>query len=318
MRFESAKTHLKREAADLLVQRKREVIEAKEPDRVKRIANHTFGELCDEYLKWAKRQKSYDSKVFYINQLRLFFGEIPLDQLTTHLVERYQTHRLTEHGNKPATPNRHVATLKHMIRKAVEWNMAHDEVLARVKRVKQLKGEGKRLRFLSKDECQALFKVSKPHLKPIITTALNTGMRKAEILGLRWNQVDLEHGLILLDNTKNGDRREIPINVTLMAVLKALKPQKTAGHVFVNGKGAPYGDIKKAFNTAVRDAEIDDFTFHDLRHTFASHMVMAGVDLATVKELLGHKSLAMTLRYAHLAPEHKVRAIEILDKALNG
>src|SRR3972149_10943737 len=83
-------------------------------------------------------------------------------------------------------------------------------------------------------------------------------------------------------------------------------------------KGKPYQDVKRSFKTALRKAKIRDFHFHDLRHTFASHLVMAGVDITTVKELLGHKTLTMTLRYSHLAPSHKVKAVDILDNTLNG
>jgi integrase len=157
-----------------------------------------------------------------------------------------------------------------------------------------------------------------PHLKPIVITALNSGMRRGEILGLKWDQVDLKHGFILLDITKNGERREIPINGTLRGVLKGITRRLDIPWVFhdpVTGK--PYQDNRRSFHTALRRAGIRDFHFHDLRHTFASHLVIAGVDLTTVKEPLGLKTLSMTLRYAHLAPTHKVKAVDILDKAIN-
>lgn len=145
-------------------------------------------------------------------------------------------------------------------------------------------------------------------------------MRKGEILSLKWDNVDLKHGFILLDRTKNGERREIPINNTLEAhfLNRNMIRRLDISYVFydpVNGK--PYQDVKRSFKTALRKAGIRDFHFHDLRHTFASHLVMAGIDITTVKELLGHKTLTMTLRYAHLAPSHKVKAVDILDNALN-
>jgi integrase len=152
---------------------------------------------------------------------------------------------------------------------------------------------------------------------PIVIAALNTGMRKGEALGLTWEQVDLKHGFILLDVTKSGERREIPINETLRDTLSGLPRHITGSYVFWQGKdGRRYGDVKKSFRSAVRRAGIKDFRFHDLRHTFASQLVMAGADITTVKELLGHKSLAMTMRYAHLAPSHKVDALNILDRKL--
>ncbi len=151
--------------------------------------------------------------------------------------------------------------------------------------------------------------------------ALHTGMRKAEVLNLkREENLDLKHGahgFILLKNTKNGERREIPINKTLRETLDGLIPRLDVPYVFYDpATGKPYKDIKRSFNTACRRANIRDFRFHDLRHTFASHLVMAGWDVTTVKELLGHKTLTMTLRYAHLAPDHKVKAVEVLDSVL--
>ena len=149
-------------------------------------------------------------------------------------------------------------------------------------------------------------------------TALNSGMRKQEILTLKWDQVDLKHGFILLDRTKNGERREIPINNALKTTLQSIVRRLDVPYVFVSPiNGKPYRAVKRSFYTACRPAGIRDFHFHDLRHCFASHLVMAGVDLATVRELLGHKTLGMTLRYAHLAPSHKVRAVDMLDNAIN-
>ena len=148
--------------------------------------------------------------------------------------------------------------------------------------------------------------------------ALNTGMRKGKILKLKWDQVDLKHGFILLDITKNGERREVPINETLKGVLQGIARHINASNVFYDSKtGSPYKDVKRSFKTAIRRAKIHDFKFHDLRHTFESHLVMAGIDITTVKELLGHKDIKMTLRYAHLAPSHKVNAVDILVSTIN-
>jgi len=116
-----------------------------------------------------------------------------------------------------------------------------------------------------------------------------------------------------LDVTKNGERREIPINHTLRDVLKNIVRRFDSPYVFVDGSGGRFLDVKRSFHSALRKAGIKDFRFHDLRHTFASHLVMAGVDITTVKELLGHKTLTMTLLYAHLSPGHKVNAVRMLD-----
>ncbi len=132
-------------------------------------------------------------------------------------------------------------------------------------------------------------------------------------------------GFILLDQTKNGERREVPINSALILTLQDL-PNGTKKMprridipwLFYNPiTENPCKNVKRPFASACRRAKIQDFNFDDLRNTFASHLVMAGVDLMTVKELLGHKSLNMTLRYAHLAPDHKVKAVHMLDSKLN-
>ena len=304
-----------RDAEALLIQRRNDIKEGKQPE-VKRISNHSFNELAEQYRKWAERQRSYRSKRGFINQLAGAFGNLPLRRFSSMLVEQFQTER-TQKGNKPATVNRLVATLKHMFSKAVEWDMVEEQTLKRIRKAKLLEENNRRLRYLSKEECQTLIDSCDKHLGPIVVCALNTGMRKGETLQLRWDTVDLRHGFILLEKTKNGERREIPINDTVRETLMALTRRLDVPYVFYDpATGKPYKDIKRSFNTACRRAKIRDFRFHDLRHTFASHLVMAGWDLTTVKELLGHKTLTMTLRYAHLAPAHKAKAVEVLDSVL--
>jgi integrase len=314
--YESTHSTKFKDAEALLIARKQAVKEGKHPE-IKKIANHTFRELATEYLKWAERQRSFRSKKGFVLQLVEVFSSLPLRKISTKVIEQFQTERIQK-GNKPATVNRLIATLKHMFTKAVEWDMVEEEALRRVRKVKLLEENNKRLRYLSKEEYQELINACEPHLRPIVITALNTGMRKSEILSLKWEQVDLKHGFILLDKTKNNERREIPINNTLRETLTSITRRLDIPYVFYDPKtGKPYQNVKRSFHTALRRAKIHDFKFHDLRHTFASHLVMAGVDLTTVKELLGHKSLTMTLRYAHLAPSHKVKAVDILDSTIN-
>jgi integrase len=149
------------------------------------------------------------------------FGNLSLRQFNTMLIEQFQTERIDK-GNKPATINRLLATLKHMFTKAVEWDMVEEESLKRIRRVKLLEENNKRLRYLSKKECQELISNCEQHLKPVVITALNTGMRKEEILSLKWEQIDFTHGFIHLEVTKNGERRDIPINNTLRATLQSI------------------------------------------------------------------------------------------------
>lgn len=315
---ESSKTTNFKEALVKLEDQRKAIRDGKEPEPIKRIPNYTFSQLAEEYIKWCERQRSFRSKKGFIFQLVETFGNIPLKHFTTKLIEQYQTERLQK-GNKPATANRLIATLKHCIHKGYQWEMLSEETLKRLRQVKLLEENNRRLRYLSKEECQTLINTCQGNTKAITITALNTGMRKGEILSLKWDNVDLKHGFILLDITKNGERREIPINDTLRDVLQGITRRLDISYVFYDSiTGKHYKDVKRSFNTALRRAGIRDFHFHDLRHTFASHLIMAGIDITTVKELLGHKTLTMTLRYAHLAPSHKVKAVDVLDNTLNG
>jgi integrase len=152
-------------------------------------------------------------------------------------------------GNKPATINRLVATLKHMFTKAVEWEMVEENVLKRIRKAKMLEENNKRLRYLSKEECQALVNACDTHLKPIVICAMNTGMRKGEILNLRWGNVDLKHGFILLEVTKNGERREVPINATLKQTLLSLTRRLDVPYVFYDPLPANLIRMSKGHST---------------------------------------------------------------------
>ncbi len=300
----------KREARDFLDERKKEARHNELPD-AKRI-NCKFAELASKYDTLVEIQKGYRSKKTFIRQLVEEFGNLDVNDLNTMIVEQWQTRLLKVCA--PATVNRKLACLKHMLTKAVDWNIATENTLKQVRKVKFSKENNRKLRFLSFDECQRLIDCCLPHLKPIVITALNTGMRRGEILSLKWAQVDLRHGYISLNDTKSGEGREIPMNNTLMCLFEEMPHSIESVHVFTGKYGDPFKDVKHSFNTALRKAEILNATFHTLRHTFASHLVMKGVDLTTVKELLGHKSLNMTLRYSHLAPEHKTKAVKVLDE----
>ena len=231
MRYESTKTTSQKEAEYLLTCRKKEVREGTLPEVKRMKKNITLRELAEEYLVWAKRQKAFYSKRKKIYQLLRTFGNYALNSFTTLMIEHYQTEGLAT--RKPATVNRLLATLKQVqFTKAVEWEMVGEETLKKVRRVKLIPENNRRLRFLSPEECQALVESCENHLAPIVITALNTGMRKGEILGLRWDQVDLRHGFILLGVTKNGERREIPINKTLRQTFEALTRHIKSPYVF--------------------------------------------------------------------------------------
>ncbi|MBI5749667.1 MAG: site-specific integrase [Nitrospinae bacterium] len=279
----------------------------------------TFKELADKFEVFAKgRVTNYKKSIGCTLSKQIDkFGNILLSDFNSHLIETYQT-SLIDAGYSVATINRYMFVIKRLFSKAHEWEMISDHTLKQIRKVKNLKGANKRLRYLSKEECITLITECDNHLKPIVITALNTGMRKSEILSLeREKHLDMRHGFILLDKTKNKERREIPINPTLRDTLQRIPQRLDSPYVFYDpATGKPYGDVKKSFKSSLRRAGIKDFHFHDLRHTFASHLVMAGVDLTTVSRLLGHKSLTMTLRYAHLAPSHITEAVNKLTDIL--
>ena len=177
-----------------------------------------------------------------------------------------------------------------------------------------LKLNNQRTRYLTEDEIPKLLGECKTtkHLHHIVVCALNTGMRRGEILNLKWNQV--RNGFIYLEKTKTKTRREIPVNDEFAQVLKEIRKEQglTSEYVFTYARRT-IGKVDRAFHGALRRAGIENFTFHDLRHTFASHLIMRGASLKEVQELLGHKTVTMTLRYAHLAEENKKKAVGLLN-----
>lgn len=218
-------------------------------------------------------------------------------------------------GTNRSSINRYLAELRTVFSKAIQWGYAESNPVHAVKLEKE---NNQRVRFLTHGEIEKLIKAAVPHLRPIIQTALRTGMRRGEILKLKWDQVNLPARIITVTHTKNQEGKQIPIDKVLHPLLSERPSRSHSEYVFPNRKGKPYRDVKRSFPAAVQLAGIKNFRFHDLRPTFASHLVMNGADLATVKELLGHKDIKMTLRYSHLSPAHKERTIALIEKALAG
>jgi len=283
----------------------------------------TYEEFYREhYLPWCKgRHATYQkTKKYFLNLIPEWFRKLKLCEISLKEVESYQSH-LIRKGLSVDTCNKYISILKASMTKAYEWELISEERLKSIRKVKLLKGEVKRLRYLNPDEIKRLLEACDDYVYPIVFTALNTGMRKGEILGLRWKDIDLKNGLILLEKTKNQERREIPMNGSLRELFKRLFTQRRldTDYVFVNPEtGNRYYDLKRAFSRALSKAGIKDFRFHDLRHTFASQLVMAGVDIRTVQELLGHKKLSMTMRYSHLSQAHKKEAVQTFQRVIFG
>jgi len=304
----------KKLAENVLNKRKLQVVENKFLD-IKKEFKIKFEDFADEYLELHSKPNNRSwmkSDVHNLTALKKFFSGRYLYQITPMLVEKFKAQRIKKVA--PATVNRNLACLKCMFNKAIQWGKVSSNP---VKHVKLFKENNKRLRYLEREEIVKLLANCNKYLRAIVVVALNTGMRKGEILSLKWQDIDFRRGIIYIINSKNNERREIPINEKVKTALIRTKKHPDSAFVFCKTDGEPFGDIKKSFLKALEKSGIIKFRFHDLRHTFASHLVMSGVDLNTVRELMGHKSIEMTLRYSHLSPDHKRRAVDILSRRID-
>ncbi len=309
----------------------------------------TLGDfLRDQYAPWARTELKGADK--YVERLQRVFADAltkPLIEIDARWVESWWIARLqtnTPGGGtiSKATAWRDLASLRAVVSKAVRWDVLETNPLFRL-RMKSVKArsvvrflspaEEKRLRAALADRDAGLAAARSSanewrrarrrplfpeiaagsyadHLSPIVLLAMNTGLRRGELLALDWNDINLPARLLTVrpENAKSGKQRHVPLNAETLGVLQRWSAQ-------TGGVGSVFGvaSIKSSWETLLAASKIENFRFHDLRHHFASKLVMAGVDLNTVRELLGHADLSMTLRYAHLAPEHLAAAVEKLS-----
>jgi integrase len=300
----------KKNAQKVIDKRKTEIVEnryldiRKEPDPIK------FHEFGKEYLAWSRANKkpvSSKDDLYRLRKLDEEFSATFMHEITAWKIEKYKSRRIKEVG--PATVNSDLRLLKHMYTKALEWKKVKENP---AKPVKLFKGERQRDRFLSLDEIGRLIPKCCEWLRPIVVTALHTGMRREELLGLKWEQVDEDRGIIAILDSKNRDPvAHVPMDETLKATFKELP--RYGDYVFSREDGERRVSIQDAWESAKREAGITGFTFHGLRHTFASYLVMLGKDLKTIMELMRVKDLSMVMRYAHLARDQKRQAVNDLD-----
>jgi integrase len=275
-------------------------------------------DLSTEYMRLHVSQKK--SRCFFEERIALLnkhFADQWLLDITAKDVEEFRVKRLAE-GVKPSTVNRDLAVLKGMFSKAIEWGYLFDNP---AKRIKPYREDNRRENFLSEEQAKSLIETCSEWLRPLVTVALHTGMRRGELLGLRWRDVDFKNTCLHLDAsaTKGGRARKVPMNATAKGALEALRKASAVkgldARVFEGPEGGTIANnIARDFGKAVQKAGLGDFTFHDLRHSCASFLVKAGESLNTVREILGHRSIAMTLRYAHLSPSHQAEAVAALDR----
>ncbi len=275
----------------------------------------------------------------------------PIASISAQEMERWRSKRL-EAGRKRTTVNRDLNGLKAILSRAVQWKYLDENPLASVKPMKVDLNE--RCRYLNNDEMAALMNAldareariraerksanawraerGRPlfpdleelpfadHLRPMVIVSLGTGMRRGELFALTWEFVDMDRRIISVDGNyaKSGKTRHINMNSEVHSTLAAWKKQTSAigGLVFRSAAGGKFDNVNSSWERVLREAKIENFRWHDMRHTFASRLAMANVDLNTIRELLGHADYNMTLRYAHLAPSHKAAAVERLVAGL--
>lgn len=312
-------------------------------------ATPTLIEFLDgDYSKWALRELRTGRRILqclrsvYASLLQKSLNEIQSKDVEDIITERRQR------GITAASTNRELVALKGAYSRALEWGVVTSSPVAKVKLTKNADraihrylspDEERRLRaaLIAREDGRLSRRLSSSewhksrgyddsnrnwpedgfsdHLLPMVLLALNTGMRKGEIFSLSWRDVDLQLRLltVLPENAKSGKRRHIPLNPEAFDILSRWHAQGAGGGlVFPGRSGRKFDNIRKSWTALMDSAELEDFRFHDLRHTFASKLVMRGVDLNTVRELLGHSDLTMTLRYAHLAPVKLADAVALL------
>ena len=293
-------------AREVLLKRQNEVSEGKYfPERAQRSI--LFSQAVEKYWRLEGQYLKAKGVRGVLKVLESKFGDRKLAEISAGDLQEIYNEKAS--ATSASTANRIMAFLSPLFNRAKEWGDFHGD--NPVKNVKRRKEENKRLRFLSEEEIKNLLNAADARLRPLLACAIMTGMRKGEILGLRWENVDLERHLIFILKSKSGKAREIPIGKRLLEILSSLGP-KANGAVFE----IPEITMRRKFARALENANIEQFRFHDLRHTFASHFVMRTGDLPALQKLLGHASPQMTQRYAHLAQEHLFAKMEKFDAAM--
>jgi integrase len=299
------------------------------PTPTKERPNPLFEEFAISYLEYSKVTKaSYGVEFYYITRTLVpYFGRMRLNQISALEGERYKQKRIRD-GLKKSSINREIGLLKSMVSIAVEWELTSENGPKRTKLFKLddppcdrvLSYEEERKLLAACDESELRYRA--PHLRTIILIALYTGLRRGEILRLRWLDVDFQKRVLTVQKskTKSGTGRKVNLNSVLIDALLAMRKQEQGEWIFTSPKRYQtpgererhIGDVKNAFRRAVHLAAIAPITFHHLRHTFCTRLSEAGVPLAVIQDLAGHASVTMTRRYTHPGNEGKQKAVELL------
>ena len=288
-------------------------------------SNKTFKDLMGRLMKEhapkvsGSMQRSYASS---LKHLIPFFGESSLLSVTRKKISKYKVLRKNE-GAKPATINRELAMVSKAFTLALEdweWISGNDKPFSKMSYEKE---NNERDRWLSEEEEKRLLENSPEWLREIIIFVLNTGLRQGELLSLEWNRVNLFRKTVLIQKTKNGKPKTVPLNRKAMDVIAPKSEAKVRklknDFVFVSSHGTKIDrhNLRRAFNNATRKAGIEDFTFHDLKHCFCTKLAQLGVDQYKIAKLVGHEDIRMTQRYSHHCPESLRDGVEILESGYN-
>jgi len=278
------------------------------------IEEISLKQLLDRYLEFCRtenKESTADKKRFNVSNILNFFGDVPLTDITEEKIEKFKVKRIEmDYRSKKvskSTVNHDLITLKHALNLAVRWGYLSSSP---VENVKKYKVNNARNRVLEEEEQVRLIRECSPELKKVIIIAIHTGMRKGEILNLRWDDVDLFGKRIRVIDSKNNEQRVIPINAVLYAMLNEIEPK--LGLVFCSRYGDPYKSVDTGFRAALKRAGITNFRFHDLRHTCGTRLAMKGATPQAIGTVLGHKTLQMTMRYTHLSPDYLGKVMDTL------
>ena len=274
---------------------------------------YSINKAIDLYLNYSQlHKKDYSHDLSKAKSIKMFFKTKNIDEILTKDIESYIKHLRIDKGFSNATINRYLAALKKMFNIAIANDMLHRNPCVNIK---QLKENNEKIRYLTIEEEKRLFEVLPEHIRPIVVCALQTGMRRSNILNLRWEQIDFEYNFIEIEKQENKGHKiiRIPISEKLLTEFNKIGI-KHNGFVFINPEtGKPYNTIRKAWLSALKRANIQNFRFHDLRHTVATRLVEKNVDIRTVQEIMAHSSIATTQRYMHPTPKRKLEAVEVLN-----
>ncbi|MEK6801906.1 MAG: site-specific integrase [Nitrospirota bacterium] len=271
-----------------------------------------FERAAEEFLSWARTNKKPRTSKDYrqcIDHLKGHFAGKRLGQILTLDVERYKRGRVDVGAR--VRVNRELAVLHNLLNRCKEWGLFEGENPAGA--VKKIKEPKRRLRFLESSEEGRLLEHTEGCLRSVVIVGINTGLRiRSEALPLCWSDVDLQRGFVTVQAAyaKNGTSRSVPLNSRAREVLERLRERSKSEYVFTQANGRPYKSMDKPFAAACKLAKLAGVTLHTLRHSFASRLAMAGVDLRTIQDLGGWSDLSMVMRYSHLSPNHKREAIE--------